>query len=207
MEDIGRTTHLKVFDLSAQPIHANDADACAQSKCPGICLKTPQGAVCRCPDRFTLNANGSQCIAIVEFDKPSNCTSGFECLKSKQCVDNKDLCDGFDDCDDGSDESSNENGPCNPKKCDTNLHFICDNRCYQRSLRCSSITYCSDESDQKNCENNVCNKNEFKCVKSGKCISLAWLNDGADDCGMVLLKIKILIRNCIFMIWFFSCRT
>ena len=214
MEERGLTTHLKLFDLGAQPIAA-EANVCAATKCPGLCLKTPQGAVCRCPNRYTLNATGSQCIPIIDFDKPSsdvgvlyNCSStGFQCLKSKHCVDGKDLCDAFEDCDDGSDESSEPNGPCNPQKCDISLHFVCDNRCYQRSLMCSSIAYCSDLSDQSNCETNSCNSNEFTCVKSGKCIQLSWVNDGSVDCGELAgAKVRKSV-NFLLIMSFLLCRS
>lgn len=179
----GDITLLKVYDAESQPATVA-VNACATSKCPGICLNTPQGPVCRCPDNFTLNANGLQCIPQVMLSEPSeNCTSGFQCIKSKQCVNTKDVCDGFDDCNDGSDESSISNGPCNINKCDLNLHFVCNNRCYQRALLCSSIVYCKDGTDQQNCETHTCNNNEFTCAKSGKCIQLSWVNDGVADCG------------------------
>ncbi|XP_067627209.1 prolow-density lipoprotein receptor-related protein 1 isoform X1 [Eurosta solidaginis] len=179
----GDTSHLKVFDPISQPATVA-MNACAKSKYPGICLNTPPGPVCRCPDNFTLNANGLQCIPQVKLNEPTgNCTSGFQCAKTKQCVDTKDVCDGFDDCSDGSDESSEQNGPCNTKKCDLSLHFICNDRCYQRALLCSSIVYCKDGTDQLNCEKHTCNSNEFTCAKSGKCIQLSWVNDGVADCG------------------------
>lgn len=179
----GRSSNLKVFDVSTQPSSLNNA--CVKSKCPGICFNTPNQSICRCPDKYSLNGTGTQCIPYPQDTekKAMNCSSGFQCLKSEQCVDVKDLCDGFDDCNDGSDESSAPGGPCDPKKCDLNLHFTCNNRCYQRALLCSSISYCPDGTDQLNCESHTCNSNEFTCAKSGKCIQLSWVNDGIADCG------------------------
>ena len=179
----GRTSNLKIFDISSQP--SSLSNACSKSKCPGLCFNTPNTSICRCPDNFILSDSGSQCISSTKsFElENKNCTTGFQCVKSRQCVDVKDLCDGFDDCDDGSDESNIGDGPCNPKKCDLNLHFVCNERCYQRSLLCSPIGYCLDGTDHQNCETHSCNSNEFTCAKSGKCIQLAWVNDGMADCG------------------------
>ncbi|XP_030387623.1 low-density lipoprotein receptor-related protein 1 [Scaptodrosophila lebanonensis] len=185
LQQTGRASDLRIFDVATQPMPQTPS-ACALSKCPGLCLNTPKGAICRCPDRYTLNGTGTHCIpqlASVLTPVRANCTSGFQCRSTRQCIDGKDLCDGFDDCDDGSDESSDAYGPCNPLSCDKTLHFVCNGRCYQRALLCSSIAYCSDGSDQRNCEHNTCNSNEFTCEKSGRCIQQSWVNDGVIDCG------------------------
>lgn len=179
----GRAANLRIFDVAIQPL-AQAPSACSQSKCPGMCLNTPKGAICRCPDGFTLNGTGSHCIPqLLQPRILPNCSSGFMCRSSWQCIESKDLCDGFVDCENGFDESSELNGPCNPNVCDKTHNFVCNGRCYQRSLLCSSITYCSDGSDQANCEQSTCNSNEFTCALSGRCIQMSWVNDGVIDCG------------------------
>ncbi|XP_001985922.2 low-density lipoprotein receptor-related protein 1 isoform X2 [Drosophila grimshawi] len=187
LQPSGNAVDLRIFDVATQPLPQTPS-SCALSKCPGMCLNTPKGAICRCPDGYTLNGTGTHCIpqltpSTVAAPVRSNCTSGHQCRSTQQCIDGKDLCDGFEDCDDGSDESNDAQGPCNPQTCDKKLHFVCNGRCYQRALLCSSIAYCSDGSDQMNCEHNTCNSNEFTCEKSGRCIQLTWVNDGVVDCG------------------------
>ncbi|XP_037895975.1 low-density lipoprotein receptor-related protein 1B isoform X2 [Glossina fuscipes] len=177
----GRTSNLRMFDIATQPFGSNNP--CANTLCPGVCFNTPLSAVCRCPDRYSLNGTGSQCVPYAKEKLEKNCTNGFQCSATEQCVDLKDLCDGFDDCDDASDESFAKDGPCNPLKCDPNVHFVCNGRCYQRTLMCSSINYCPDGEDQRNCEQHSCNSHEFTCFKTGKCIQLSWVNDGVVDCG------------------------
>ncbi|XP_043066692.1 low-density lipoprotein receptor-related protein 1 isoform X1 [Drosophila bipectinata] len=179
----GRAANLRIFDVAIQPT-AQAPSACSLAKCPGMCLNTPKGAICRCPDGFTLNGTGSHCIPqLIQPRILPNCSSGFLCRSSWQCIESKDLCDGFVDCDNGFDESSEPHGPCNPSNCDKSHNFVCNGRCYQRSLLCSSITYCSDGFDQANCEHSTCNSNEFTCALSGRCIQMSWVNDGVIDCG------------------------
>lgn len=187
LQPAGNAIDLRIFDVATQPL-PQQPSACALSKCPGMCLNTPKGAICRCPDGYTLNGTGTHCIpqlkpATMATPARSNCTSGFQCRSTQQCIDSKDLCDGFEDCEDGTDESNAAGDPCNLRSCDKKLHFACNDRCYQRALLCSSLSYCQDGSDHLNCDHITCNSNEFTCEKSGRCIQLSWVNDGVIDCG------------------------
>jgi low-density lipoprotein receptor-related protein 1 (alpha-2-macroglobulin receptor) len=180
---------MKVFDNRTQV----GTNACSTSKCPGICLISPNGPVCSCPDGSVLSANDNRCLQQVSVNGSAvlgtGCNVGmFECVTTiglSHCVDQKYLCDGEPDCKDGSDEKLAPDGPCSPT-CDLTANFSCDgSRCISRSLLCDKTVHCVDETDEDpvNCPNMTCSENQFQCLSTKKCIPLTWVCDKHQDCG------------------------
>jgi integrin beta 2 len=112
-------------------------------------------------------------------------TDDFICGNG-QCIQPSYRCDGLPQCRDGSDElNCNYTVPC--------TQFQCDNKqCIPNSWVCDGVIDCSsdgeDRSDEHHCNTTKCDTDsgrEFHCnnMPSGKCLSIAQLCDGHDDCG------------------------
>lgn len=178
---------MKIFDNSSQ----TGTNACTDNKnCPGVCLMTPQGSVCKCGDGFSLNASGTTCIPRENYVPPTDCSPGFFRCRYPQhlCIEERFLCDGDNDCADGSDEAVGIDGPCSAKEhCNTTAgYFQCDgNRCIHNSTVCDGIAHCIDASDEdtKLCPSVKCTDSQFQCKKSLRCIPNIWYCDQHADCG------------------------
>lgn len=115
------------------------------------------------------------------------CTRDDYICKSGQCIKSSYRCDGLPQCRDGSDEMKcNYTAPC--------TEFLCDNkRCIPKTWVCDGVADCAkdgdyDRSDERTCNVTQCDTDsgrEFFCnnMPSGKCLSVAQLCDGHDDCG------------------------
>jgi low-density lipoprotein receptor-related protein 1 (alpha-2-macroglobulin receptor) len=180
---------MKIFDNRTQV----GTNACVNSKCPGICLITPKGPVCSCPDGSVLNAESARCLLQPSHNATATLQEGcnvgmFECatiIGLSHCVHQKYLCDGEKDCLDGSDEKLAPDGPCSAG-CDQTTNFSCDgSRCIERTSLCDGTVNCVDESDEDpiNCPNMTCTENQFQCKVTKKCVPLTWVCDRHLDCG------------------------
>lgn len=180
---------IKVMDKKSQPGVSN-------CSCPSICLITPRGFTCACPDKFSLNAKGTECLPRKPSDSVEvNCTNGdYRCKDGKMCLPHSLVCDGVRDCQDGSDEAHGPNGPCltTKQKCNGTTHFQCDlHRCIDRKYLCDNISQCNDQSDEapsvcgglNNHTQVVCDDHLFQCAITKKCIPIMWVCDKNFDCG------------------------
>lgn len=116
---------------------------------------------------------------------------------SKECIHINWLCDGTADCKDGSDEA-NCSKTCSPDQLQCKL----TRDCVPHSARCNGVLDCSDGSDEQDCVSTSAtaatinekvienvhgwsceSKDSFKCNTSSKCIPMAAVCDGNNDCG------------------------
>ncbi|XP_072447647.1 very low-density lipoprotein receptor-like [Chiloscyllium punctatum] len=98
-----------------------------------------------------------------------------------QCLPLRLKCDGYADCEDGSDEI--------PEECYMSLCAFDEVSCGPGSLecipvywKCDGVVDCDTGKDEDDCGNLTCSAEEFACA-SARCISMAFVCNGEDDCG------------------------
>ncbi|KAJ8937574.1 hypothetical protein NQ318_023105 [Aromia moschata] len=141
------------------------------------------GAVCGCSDGFQLV--NDTCAKQKNYTSPSVCPAdSFQCRRGRHCIPNSYVCDGIDNCEDGSDESSDVEGPCQNVSCGEQ-QLKCDNTtCISKHWVCDGDKDCQDGTDEDYAMClNVCSGTQFKCKNSRRCIPMVWRCDRVSDCG------------------------
>lgn len=172
---------VKLYD----PDRQKGSNHCLHDSCPELCLPTPNGAVCACSNGFEIK--GNVCVRETNYTQPmSQCPPDmFKCHEKHHCIPNTYLCDGIDNCGDGSDESSEADGPCANVHC-TETQLKCDKTtCIVSTWICDGEKDCLDGTDEDPAIcNQTCSQTEFKCKVSGRCIPQGWRCDHFVDCGL-----------------------
>ncbi|XP_065056294.1 sortilin-related receptor-like [Rhopilema esculentum] len=172
---------LKAFGPSSQ----QGTSQCATAKCAYLCLQSPSGVNCSCPDNLIEVVSGGTrhciCPAGTRMNKGECVTTDGTCSPSEfkcdnnNCIPKRWRCDYDNDCHDFSDERNCEYSTCSASQ------FKCNNgRCIPRRWLCDGDKDCSDGSDEREC-NSTCRASEFRC-RNGRCIARIWRCDGDNDC-------------------------
>ncbi|KAF8770698.1 Low-density lipoprotein receptor-related protein 2 like protein [Argiope bruennichi] len=141
--------------------------------CSYLCVTSPTGRTCICPNGMELGKDGLACV------EKECLPSEFRCSVSKKCVPREFVCDGTKDCEDGSDEKCQEA----PQRCPGNDFRCLNGRCIIASWKCDKRDDCGDNSDEIGCPAPVnCSESQFTCT-GGECIPTLWRCDGESDCN------------------------
>ncbi|XP_063064253.1 low-density lipoprotein receptor-related protein 1 isoform X3 [Engraulis encrasicolus] len=150
--------------------------------CSSLCLATPDGRSCGCPDDQILDSLNVTCQANPSYQPPPQCQPGEFACKNNRCIQERWKCDGDNDCLDNSDESLDL---CHQHTCPAD-RFKCDNnRCIPLRWLCDGDNDCGNDEDESNTTCSAartCPPNQFACA-SGRCIPQSWTCDLDDDCG------------------------